>query len=296
MSKNSWPPLLPICNHFGCHSPLHHHAPTSPASHARRQFLQTASLLALAGCAGDMAGGGGFQPPVLLSSQEEARLGDEAWAEITQKQPLSGDRRRQRQIERVATRLIDTTGTGYLNWEFALFDDDKVNAFALPGGKVGVYTGLFKVAENDAQLGAVLGHEITHVKARHAAKRISTQMLGNAALKIAEVGLQGAGVGSAGQIAGLIGAGVSYGVILPFSRRQEMEADALGLEAMAKAAYDPREAVNFWQKMGTNGQKAPSWAQFASTHPADGTRIQALNGMLPRVMPLYEQAEAQERT
>ena len=157
--------------------------------------------------------------------------------------------------------------------QFTLFDNAEPNAFALPGGKVGVYTGLFKVAKNDAQLAAVMGHEVGHAIARHGAERMSHGIL----TQLGGVAV-GAATGSQAYV-DLYSQAATLGVILPYSRGQESEADEIGLMLMAEAGYDPREAVKLWQNFeALSGERPP---EFLSTHPAEGTRIERLQALMP---------------
>lgn len=174
-------------------------------------------------------------------------------------------------------------------WEVVVFASDQANAFALPGGKIGVYTGLLKVATTQGQLAAVIGHEVAHVLARHANERVSQQYTAQAALTI--VGESGAV--SAPAMAAL-GLGAQVGILLPFSRTQESEADLLGLDIMARAGFDPRQSIVLWQNMhAARTSGAPP--QFLSTHPSDVTRTAQLNARMPSAMSLYEAARAAGR-
>jgi predicted Zn-dependent protease len=160
-----------------------------------------------------------------------------------------------------------------------VIENDEPNAFALPGGKVGVNTGLFQVAKNDDQLAAVMGHEVAHAIARHGAERMSQQVL-------MQVGLAGLGVATDQTTAGLAAQAATLVVTLPYSRTQEAEADHIGLIYMAEAGYDPRQAVALWQNFEAFGGGNPP--EFLSTHPAPGSRIENLKRLLPEVMPIYE--------
>ena len=160
-----------------------------------------------------------------------------------------------------------------------LIENDEPNAFALPGGKVGVNTGLFQVAKNDDQLAAVVGHEVAHAIARHGAERMSQQVL-------MQVGLAGLGIATDATTAGLAAQAATLAVTLPYSRTQEAEADHIGLIYMAEAGYDPREAIALWQNFESFGGERPP--EFLSTHPAPGSRIENLQQLLPEVMPIYE--------
>lgn len=217
---------------------------------------------------------------VLISDQQATEMGVQAYQEIKSKQKISQNAELNARVQRVGRRIADAVGKGPA-WEFTLFEDPTANAFALPGGKVGVNTGLFQVAKNDAQLAAVLGHEIAHVTAAHSAERISQQALLN-------VGLQGLGAAGGGQqLAQLAAAAATLGVVLPFSRGQESEADEIGLHYMARAGYDPREAVTLWQNFEKAGGERPP--QFLSTHPSPGNRVERLRALLPKVMPIWQQ-------
>ncbi|MEZ5581536.1 MAG: M48 family metallopeptidase [Candidatus Competibacteraceae bacterium] len=186
-----------------------------------------------------------------------------------------------------------TAGLGGKPWEVAVFRDKNPNAFALPGGKIGVHTGLLKVARNQHQLAAVIGHEVGHVLANHANERVSQQLA-----------VQG-GLGAVGSLAGNVdpgtqqallqglGLGAQFGILLPFSRAQETEADIIGLDLMARAGYDPRESLALWQNMArATGGQVP---QFMSTHPSHGTRSRTLQEQMGRAMQTYQTARAQGR-
>lgn len=195
---------------------------------------------------------------------------DAAWAEALRTQRTSSDAAANARIRRVGDRVVQAAGLGGRNWEYALFVSESPNAFVLPSGKVGVTTGLLALVRNDDQLAAVLGHEVGHVVAHHAAERYSQ----SAATGLVLSGVQGA-AGDYAQAAGAIGGlGAQLGVLLPFSRRHELEADRLGVDYMQAAGYQPSESVALWRIMAQ--QRQGSTPQFASTHPSDATRIQAL--------------------
>lgn len=170
-------------------------------------------------------------------------------------------------------------------WEFVVFEDERINAFAMPGGKVGFYTGIIELFESDDEMAVVMGHEVAHIAAQHGNERLSTQSvlaLGGvalgAAMKDQDKELQAA-------VMAAYGLGAQFGVQLPFSRRDEIEADEIGLIYSANAGYDPRVAIHFWQKMAASkGSKIP---EFLSTHPLDETRIQHLRALMPRAMEIY---------
>ncbi len=175
-------------------------------------------------------------------------------------------------------------------WEVVVFKDETPNAFALPSGKIGVHTGLLKVAENQDQLAAVIGHEIGHVQAQHSNERVSQKMAISNGLKM----IQAISVPESilGQKAlGLLGVGAQYGIILPFSRTHEAEADQIGLDLMAKAGFDPEQSVDLWRNMDRAG-KGGQPPEFMSTHPSHESRIKGLNDRMTIAAPLYRQAQA----
>jgi predicted Zn-dependent protease len=183
-------------------------------------------------------------------------------------------------VQEVGRRIAAASPHPEWDWQFTLFENDEPNAFALPGGKVGVNTGLFKVAKTDAQLAAVLGHEVAHAIARHGAERMSQGMLSQ--LGAAAVGI---GTGNAAY-AELAAQAATLGIILPYSRTQESEADHIGLIYMAEAGYDPREAVALWRNFESfGGARQP---EFLSTYPAPGSRIENLEELMPEALETYE--------
>ncbi|PTN13176.1 M48 family metallopeptidase [Nitrosomonas aestuarii] len=176
------------------------------------------------------------------------------------------------------------------NWEVVVFEDETLNAFALPGNKIGVHTGMVDMVDNQGQLASVIGHEVGHVLARHSNERMS-QKLG-AQVGVSLIAAVAAPQTALGQTAvSLLGVGAQYGVIMPFSRLHESEADDIGVELMAKAGFDPRESITLWQKMAQASQGAQP-IEFLSTHPSHGTRIEDLQALMPEAMALMQQAHA----
>lgn len=222
----------------------------------------------------------------LFSEKQMASMGAQSYAEIKQKTPISKDRALNARVACVAGPLTDLVGSRNA-WEFTVFDADEVNAFALPGGKIGVYRGLFRAATTPDQLAAVIGHEISHVRKKHGNERVSTQVIANLGLQAVELFVSGKK--SSPYIMAGLGLGTQYGVLMPFGRRQETEADQHGLKLMARAGFDPRAAVSLWQNMQKAGGKGPP--AFLSTHPSHTQRIQDLERQIPEVMPLYQAAQ-----
>ncbi len=222
----------------------------------------------------------------VLSPEKEAQMGAREFSKY-KKSKRSITRGRQHEMtQRVAARLTRVVNVKNADWEFVLFDDPTPNAFALPGGKVGVHTGLFKVVQNEPQLAAVLGHELAHVTARHSGKRISNAAAGSAIGAIAGAILKRK---TGMDRAPVIAQGAATLRLLQFSRKQELEADRLGAIYMAKAGYDPRQSVELWKRFAAyKAQKAgPNVPGFLSTHPVDSRRIEELNEMMPEALKHY---------
>ena len=196
---------------------------------------------------------------------------DQAWAQAMREMNPTNNTAQNQRVRTVGGRIIAAANlNNRLSWDYAVFQDDTPNAFTLPNGKIGVTTGLLDLVENDDQLAAIIGHEVGHVVARHAAERYSQTALTSTGLQVAQgvAGDYGQAVGALG------GVGAQLGVLLPFSRTHELEADRLGVDYMAAAGYDPREALDLWRIMAQ--QRQGSTPEFASTHPSDQTRIAQL--------------------
>lgn len=239
-----------------------------------------AGCLALVGCGGGATGLG----LNLVSQEQLADLGRQDWQRLVSTTRPSGNPSYQRRAEEVSTRLLRAAGLESGQWEIRVFEGDDANAFALPGQKIGVYEGLFRYARTDAQLAAVIGHEIAHNLEAHAAERVSTQMASEAGAGIVGAALGAGGVPGGERIAAALGTGARYGLILPYSRNQELEADRVGLMMMARAGYDPREAVELWSNMRQAGSRQPV---FLSTHPGIDDRIGQLNRLMPEALNAY---------
>jgi predicted Zn-dependent protease len=223
---------------------------------------------------------------ILVSQAQETELGAAAYQEALKKERLVRDPVLLEPVRRVGERIARAANKPDYRWEFALVDDPKqANAFALPGGKVAVYTGLFPIARDEAGLAAVIGHEVAHALARHGSERMSEGML----LQIGAVGLSVA-LGDASPmtrdaIMQAYGLGAQVGVLLPFSRSQEGEADRIGLILMAKAGYDPAAALDLWKRMEARGGSGPT--EFLSTHPSYSTRQENIREWLPEARSYF---------
>lgn len=236
----------------------------------------------------------GRKARVALSEGQEAALGAQSYQKVLRESNVLRSGPEFDRVSRIAKRLADATGEPgrKFQWAVSVVNSREINAFCLPGGKIVVYTGILPVAENDAQLATVMGHEMAHAIARHGSQRMLQSKLANAAMTGAQLGTMG--LEQQREIMAAIGAGAKYGVILPFSRDHENEADYMGLRYMARAGYDPRESVNFWKRMAQQGggQKP---AEFASTHPSDETRVRRLTEAMPEALDLYNKSPLRGR-
>lgn len=224
-----------------------------------------------------------------MSEAEEQRLGEQLYFDMKRETRISPDGPAQGVVREVGQRIAGVADQPTWRWEFTLFDDPKqVNAWALPGGKVGIYTGILPIAKDEAGLAAIMGHEVAHAIAHHAAERASQNQV---------FGILGAGVGiAAGAALGaetgdaamqIFGLGTEVGVLLPFGRAQESEADEIGLILMAKAGYDPRAAIGLWERMGEIERKEGASPEFLSTHPGYETRLERIRAALPTALQYY---------
>lgn len=256
-------------------------------------LLGLALAVALSGCATTTSPTGRTQYVGAVSQQQLDQLGAQAFAEAKAKMPQSTDPRQTAYVRCVVNALVRELPPQWQQggWETALFVNPEPNAFALPGGKVGVQTGIFTVAKNQDQLAAVLGHEMGHVVSRHHEERITRQMETQTGLQLISALLgsrYGQGAADAtNQLGGVAAQGL---FVLPMSRQQESEADVVGQQLMARAGFDPREAVNLWQNMiAAGGSRPPVWL---STHPDPQSRMDELRARAAGLVPVYEQARA----
>jgi predicted Zn-dependent protease len=220
----------------------------------------------------------------LISDAQEKQLGSEAYKEILKKTPISKRSDWQAQLQRVGKRIAAAADRPDYQWEFTLLQGKEVNAFCLPGGKVAFWEGIMPIAQDDNGVAVIMGHEVAHALARHGAERMS-QTIGAQLLGQVLVGLSNPSF--AEEFAQLYGLGASVGVILPWGRAQESEADHIGLILMAKAGYDPSAAVGFWQRM-SKVQQGGQPPEFLSTHPSDETRIDQIKQWLPEAQKYYK--------
>jgi len=262
----------------------------------KRLMLSLAIATLVAGCATTTSPTGRTQYVGAVSKAQLDELGAKSFAELKAQKKQTSDAHQAAYVRCVVNDLVaalpaQVRGSG---WESAVFADDAANAFALPGGKVGVYTGLFKVARNQDQLAAVVAHEIGHVVSRHHDERITRQSGAQGVLQLIGA-LLGSRYGEGAANAAVQGGGIlaQTGFLLPGSRAQESEADVVGQQLMANAGFDPRAAVNLWENMiAAGGGRQPEWL---STHPDPQSRISELRARAAGLVPVYEQARAAGR-
>lgn len=247
-------------------------------------FAILVSSLILAACATSPLGRSQL---AFMPSQQLSAMGLQAFEQKKQSTPVDHDATTNRYIKCVAHQLLQQEAG---NWEVLVFDDPTPNAFALPGGKIGVHKGLLKVAKNQHQLATVLAHEIAHVRADHANERISQTFAMEQGLNLLSAASNPTSP-TGRTLLGLLGLGAKYGVLMPYNRLQESEADLVGLDYMAQAGFDPSQSVELWVNMENASAAQP--VEFLSTHPSHGTRIQALqNRLASATISLQKQALA----
>lgn len=237
-----------------------------------RKLWAGTMVLGVAGAAGGCASAAKFFAP---SDADLIPLAAEAWEQTKKETPISRDPKANSRLQTIGPKIAAVAPVQNAAWEFVVFDSKELNAFVLPGGKVGFYKGLMDFVDNDAQVAAVLGHEVGHVVARHAALRAGQQSATQ--LGVALGGAALGGVLSKDQqdaAMAVMGAGATVGILLPFSRSNELEADKLGVDYMHAAGYDVKQAVRLWEKMGAASTERPT--EWMSTHPNPETRISEL--------------------
>lgn len=222
-----------------------------------------------------------------LSAQQEETLGLQSYQQVLSESETVRSGPEFEMVREVAARLAKATGKNF-DWQVSVVRSPQVNAFCLPGGKIVVYTGILPIAQNPAGLATVMGHEMAHATLRHGSERMFKQKATQTLMTGVQFSLGDMDYEQRRMVMGAIGAGAQYGILLPFGRDHESEADKVGLGYMARAGYDPNEAVAFWQRMSeTGGQQPP---EFMSTHPSHGTRVARLKELLPGAIEEYRRA------
>jgi len=229
---------------------------------------------------------GGCAVPIVSESELESESGRQ-FQEMRAQTPASTDVRTRAYINCVSAAIVQQLEKPYVDedWEVEVFEAKDINAFAMPGGRIGVYTGLLQVAENQDQLAAVIGHEVAHVTQQHSLERVNREMTTRAGV-IAGTAVLGGGSG----VGDVLSMGAQLGLSLPFSRANETEADTVGLNYMAAAGFNPSASIQLWKNMGKKNKLGPP--QFLSTHPSGENRIQELIQQLPEALKIYNAAQA----
>lgn len=225
---------------------------------------------------------------IFLPDTQLNQMGLQAFDQMKKDKPISRNGQYNQTAQCIVSDLTHEMGQ---NWEVVVFEDKTLNAFALPGSKIGVHTGMMKLVDNQDQLAAVLGHEVGHVLARHSNERASQETLVQQGMGL----IQQTSLGQNALTIGLLGLGAQYGILMPYSRTHESEADMIGVDLMAKAGFNPEQSVLLWQKMEQASQGNQP-AEFLSTHPAHATRIQQLQEHMPKALEIYKQAKAAGKT
>ena len=234
------------------------------------------------------------QPSQQTRAEMEAESA-RAFNQMRASMPLVTDRETIDFVACVAQSVVEVLEPPFndIEWELAIFEEGAVNAFAMPGGKIGVFSGLLKVTENQDQLATVIGHEIAHVTAQHSRNRAAQAGMTNFGINAVAIILGGGYSGATYTAQQALAAGAAFGISLPYKRGQESEADIIGLEYMARAGFDPRESVPLWQRMDASSDKKP--AEFMSTHPSSETHIENLIIEWQKTLPLYNAAQLEGR-
>jgi len=227
----------------------------------------------------------------IVSEKRLAKLSETEFMKMKLQYPISANPDYNEMVQRIGRRIAEVAKEDIpdANWEFVVFkDDDQINAFAMPGGKVAVYTGLIKMVETEDELAIVIGHEIAHVAARHSNERFSQHRVKSGAMQTVSLALSVVGLGfyQSQAILAVVGAGAELGLMLPYSRKHESEADEIGLLYAAAAGYDPHAAITFWERLESGEDKNPP--TLLSTHPSGKARIRRLWTKMPEAMEVYK--------
>ncbi len=258
----------------------------------RRRLLINAGLggLGIAGCLGGCKSAPmtGRKQLILMPESQEMSLGLQAYNETLSEQEESRNVPLTQLVSRVGHRIADVSGRTDFDWEFRLIASQEQNAFCLPGGKVAVYEGILPICENEAGLAVVMAHEVAHALARHGGERMSQSMMNDGAKAVVDKIARNKVPEKADLLLQAYGVATEYGVILPYSRKQESEADHIGVMLMAQAGYEPNEAPRFWSRFSAMGGDKP--AEFMSTHPSDERRERDLLALMTEASTHYGSA------
>ena len=226
-----------------------------------------------------------------LSTQQESALGLQSYEQVLAQSETIDSGPQLEMVKTVASRLVAATGSAGrdFDWKVSLVHDSQQNAFCLPGGKIVVYTGIIPIAQSEAGLATVLGHEMAHATSRHGAQRVLQQNLEQTAMTGIAASLSDMDYNKQRAVMGALGVSAKFGVLMPFSRQHESEADEIGLIYMARAGFDPQESIRFWKRMEQTNEAQPP--EFLSTHPSHGTRITQLEALMPKALEEYHRAQ-----
>lgn len=224
---------------------------------------------------------------IITSEADELEASKKAWKGVLSTETVSKNKAYLETVQRVGRNIASVANRPNYKWEFKVFKSYEANAFCLPGGKIAVYTGLFRFLDNEAELAAIMGHEVGHVIARHVGERMSQEKIADYGSTIVSFVVDGFGGTIASSAFGL---GAQYGAILPYERKHEYEADHIGIILMAKAGYNPHAAITFWEKFSEVTQ-SNGLQELFSTHPMSSKRIDELRSYLPEAMREYKKAK-----
>jgi len=248
-------------------------------------LIMLSALIALTACTSSSTG---RKQVMLFSESELDTMGAASFEEMKKKTPISTDKATNDFVQCVAKSITQNVSKSVHkgDWEVIVFDSPQVNAFALPGGKIGVYTGILNVTENQDQLGAIIGHEVGHVIEHHSNERLSANKLQNMGMAAASAAVGMSELENKELWMAGLGLGLQYGVIMPYGRAHESEADIVGQDLMARSGFEPSASIKLWQNMAKLSKDTPP--EFMSTHPSNQTRIQQLTEHLPTSMAFYQ--------
>lgn len=244
------------------------------AALSRRGLLAALAASGVAACSENAVTG--RRQLVLVDDGQLAAMADQAWAGVVAQVPPVRDPAAHARLARLGAPLVEAAGRTDLDWSFTVLDSPELNAFVLPNGRVGFFRGLLDFAGSDDEAASVLGHEVGHVVARHAAERLSQELAVQAGVSLAQALISEDAGQYADEIGAALGLGAVVGVLLPYSRRHELEADRIGVDLMREAGLDPSAAVRFWARMASRSDGAQQPPEVISTHPADGRRLAEL--------------------
>lgn len=232
---------------------------------------------------------------IIVPEDQMTAMGLQAFQDLKKQEPIDTDPRTNAYVKCVADAVTRVADEGHQpdKWEVVVFKQDAANAFALPGGKIGVYTGLLKVAKTPDQLATVLGHEVGHVLARHGNERVSEQFAAQGGLALISATVATKSGSNYNLLMSALGLGAEFGILLPHSRTQESEADVIGLQLMSKAGFNPRESIELWKNMALSGGAQPP--EFLSTHPSYDTRMNTLQNNIPSALESYNKVSSRPK-